>query len=193
MSHSERIDSSGSAPPDPAPSAEYYATVRELFREHNRALVNFLLTRVPSQQDALDVAQECYVRLLELDRPGAVGFLRGYMFRIAANLAIDRMRRTQVRERESIELFDEPMADDVAHRAMTDQEIERVAEALQHLPPKCREAFVLHMVEGHDTAEIAARMNVRDRQVRRYVARALRFCQDWLEGKVTENGRPADE
>ncbi len=190
MSQSDPVDpaafgdpesSKGAADSSPAVQGDHYATVKQLFREHNRALVNFLLTRLPSQQDALDVAQECYVRLLQLDRPGAVGFLRGYMFRIAANLAVDRVRRIQVRERESVELFDEwSDANMMDARVITDQEVGTVAEALRTLPPKCREAFILHVVEGYDTAEIAARMKVRDRQVRRYVARALRYCQDWL-------------
>ncbi len=163
-------------------AAGHYATVRQLFRDHNQALVNFLLTRLPSRQDALDVAQEAYVRLLQLDRPGAIGFLRGYLFRTASNLAIDRVRRVQVRERDSGELFGEFCdATDTDAQAMTDQEIGLIAEALQELPEKCREAFILH-VEGYVTAEIAMRMEVRDRQVRRYVARALRHCQDWLEG-----------
>jgi RNA polymerase sigma-70 factor (ECF subfamily) len=169
--------------------ASYYATVRQLFREHNRALVNFLLTRVPTQQDALDVAQECYVRLLQLDRPGAVGFLRGYLFRIAANLAVDRVRRIQVREREGVGLFEaftDAEAADV--QAITDQEVGSVAQALRDLPPKCREAFILHIVEGYDTAEIATRMKVRDRQVRRYIARALRHCQDHLNRSSTDGG-----
>jgi RNA polymerase sigma-70 factor (ECF subfamily) len=162
---------------------DYYATVKQLFREHNQALVKFLRTRLPSQQDAMDVAQECYVRLLQLDRPGAVGFLRGYLFRVAANLAVDRMRRLDVRAREGIELFDEFSEGSLVDRqAITDQEVRSVAEALKRLPPRAREAFVLHMVEGYGTAEIAARMKVRDRQVRRYIAQALRFCQDWLEG-----------
>ena len=56
---------------------EYRATVKQLFHEHNRALVNFLLTRVRSKAEAMDLAQDAYVRLLQLDHPGAIGFLRG--------------------------------------------------------------------------------------------------------------------
>lgn len=52
------------------------AEVAALFREHNRTLVNFLLARLKSEHDAREVAQEAYVRLLQLDRPGGVSFLR---------------------------------------------------------------------------------------------------------------------
>lgn len=204
MSQSQTIGSNeasdsrtGESPAEasPAAAADYYATVKQLFREHNRALVNFLLTRLPTHQDALDVAQECYVRLLQLDRPDTVGFLRGYLFRIAANLAVDRVRRIQVRERDAAQLFEDwaeaGASADVG--AMTDEEVRSVGQALEILPAKCREAFILHIVEGYDVAEIAARIGVRDRQVRRYVARALRHCQDWLEHPSRDARRQDDD
>src|ERR1700733_2821570 len=69
------------------------ALVLGLFREHNQALIGFLLGRVNSQQEAQEIAQEAYVRMLELDTAGAVGFLRAYLFKLAANLAVDRARQ----------------------------------------------------------------------------------------------------
>lgn len=74
-------------PPDPARGVE------RLFREHNRALVSFLAARLGSEQEAREVAQEAYVRLLRLDHPSASSFLRAHLFHIAANLAIDRLRQ----------------------------------------------------------------------------------------------------
>ena len=74
-------------PPDPAGGVE------RLFREHNRALVSFLAARLGSEQEARELAQEAYVRLLRLDHPSASSFLRAHLFHIAANLAIDRLRQ----------------------------------------------------------------------------------------------------
>lgn len=62
-----------------------------LFREHNQELFGFLCTRLRSEQDAREVAQEAYARLLQLDQPGAISLLRAYLFKTAANLAIDRI------------------------------------------------------------------------------------------------------
>lgn len=90
-----------------APVTDHRDAVNQLFRQHNRALVSFLLARLRSEQEARDVAQEAYVRLLQLDRPGAISFLRGYLFRIAANLSIDRLRHRVIREQVTVELFEE--------------------------------------------------------------------------------------
>src|SRR5690348_5221013 len=74
-------------------------SIERLFREHNEALIRFLLPRLRSRQAALEVAQEAYVRLLSLDRPGAISYLRSFLFKTAANLSVDRLRRDDVHSR----------------------------------------------------------------------------------------------
>jgi DNA-directed RNA polymerase specialized sigma24 family protein len=63
------------------------AEISQLFRDRNRALVLFLASRLKDMQAAREVAQEAYVRVLQLEAPGAVSFLRSYLFKVAANLA----------------------------------------------------------------------------------------------------------
>src|SRR5262249_21285839 len=82
-----------------APHEDHSRVISDLLRAHNGALVSFLAARLHNAQDARDVAQEAYVRLLQLDAPGALSFLRGYLFKIAENLAIDRLRHRALRER----------------------------------------------------------------------------------------------
>ena len=65
----------------------------ELFERYNRTLVSFLVNRLGNEAEATEVEQEAYVRVLQLHEPGAVSFLRAYLFRVAANIALDRIRR----------------------------------------------------------------------------------------------------
>jgi RNA polymerase sigma factor (sigma-70 family) len=69
-----------------------------LYREHNRVLVRCLTARLRSEQEAKEVAQEAYVRLLQLQKPGAPSLLRAYLFKTATNIAIDRLRHRRVRQ-----------------------------------------------------------------------------------------------
>jgi DNA-directed RNA polymerase specialized sigma24 family protein len=71
----------------------------KLFEAHNRALHTFLMARLRNDQEAHKVAQEAYVRLLQLNQPGAVSFLRAYLFKTAANIAVDRIRQRAARAR----------------------------------------------------------------------------------------------
>src|SRR5688572_16392721 len=71
-------------------------TAEQLFRAHNADLIRFLKLKLRNDSEAKEVAQETYVRLLQLRDTGTVGFLRAYLFKIAANLAVDRIREQRL-------------------------------------------------------------------------------------------------
>lgn len=159
------------------------ALVERLFREHNDSLVRFLLARLRSPQDAREVAQEAYVRLLSLDEPGAVSYLRAFLFKTAANLAVDRARRNDVRAR----VAEEPLFGDFADLCTPEREVagvkavERMGRLVAALPEKCRRAFVLNRVEGMGMPEIAKELGISERSARAYVVRALLYCRARLD------------
>lgn len=159
--------------------------MRRLFEKHNRELVGFLAAKLHSEAEARDVAQEAYVRLLQLDRPDAVSFLRAYLFRVATNIAMDHLRHRAVRERcepqESL-LFEQLLARPGPERAaMGQQQMAVVKAALKQLPHKCRRAFVLHMFAERPLGDIAAELQVTERMVRYYIARGLAHCRNALD------------
>ncbi len=159
------------------------AVIERLFREHNEALIRFLLLRVKSPQAAREIAQEAFVRLLSLDQPGAVSYLRAFLFRTAANLAIDHQRRDDVHQR-AVELplfqeFADPLTPERKVAGL--QQIQRLEALLGELPPKCRQAFVLNRFYGMDFAAVAEQMGVSERSARVYVERALLHCRERLD------------
>src|SRR5580658_2989499 len=92
MTAQEQQDTDPVSAGEPAQSSAARASmVAQLFKLHNRNLVHFIRVRMGGPaSDASEVAQESYVRLLQLENTGAVSFLRAYLYRIAANLVIDR-------------------------------------------------------------------------------------------------------
>lgn len=164
--------------------------IARVFREHNEALVRFLALRVRSQQEAKDIAQEAYVRLLQLDQPGAVSFLRAFLFKTAANLAIDRIRHEQaVRRIQQTKLFDE-LAAPATPEQLADQaqELQLLERFIGELPPKCRRAFLLHRLYGLELGDIAQQMGLSERMVRTYIVRALLYCRAALDAARTATG-----
>jgi RNA polymerase sigma-70 factor (ECF subfamily) len=177
--------------PEPAAKPEPVVTPREraalvqrLFAEHNEALIGFLLTRVNSEQEARDVAQEAYVRMLELDAVGAVSFLRAYLFKIAANLATDRARQRathlRLQEQYLAPLSRQAQPPTPERTVAARQELELVRRFMAELPPRCREAFYWHRFRDLSVLEIAQQLGVSDRMVRAYLVRALAHCSERL-------------
>ena len=165
--------------------------VERLFREHNEALVRFLSLRLRSRHAAREVAQEAYVRLLSLDRPpGTSGYLQSLLFKTAANLAIDRLRR----EERFFRVVDAPMFQEFAdnrtpeRRAAAAQTIQRLEKLVAALPRKCRQAFLLNRIDGLDFPAIAREMGLSERMVRTYVVRALLHCRTTADIEETEDG-----
>lgn len=167
--------------------------ISRLFSEHNESLVQFLATRLRSIQEAKEVAQEAYVRLLSLEDSGAVSFLRAFLFKTAANLAVDRIR-SRNRQQQALDagLCDESREAPTPDReAATAQEVEIVRRLIGELPPKCRHAFLLHRVHGAEFSEIAQEMGLSERMVRHYVLRAVLYCRAGLDAAQSckESGR----
>jgi RNA polymerase sigma factor (sigma-70 family) len=161
------------------------ALIEKLFRDHNASLVRFLSARLTSEQEAREVAQEAYVRLLQLDQPGAIGFLRAFLFKTAANIATDRLRHRQiVAGTTSREWFDLAIDASPDSQVAAQQEVAIIQMALAELPPRCREAFLLSRLAGLGTREIAQRMDVTERAVRLHLARALLHCRERLDAAL---------
>jgi RNA polymerase sigma factor (sigma-70 family) len=175
-------------PPSPADSAtaeERASQVAGIFRQHNRTLIGFLVSRVHNEQEAMEIAQEAYVKVLQLEaKHGAVSYLRSYLFRTAENLAVDRMRQRRSRIRldklDSLDsLFNEPLAE---RAAMAEQELALLRCAVAELPDRCREAFRLHKLEDRPFEEVAKLMGVSERMVRKFIGRALVYVRLRREG-----------
>jgi RNA polymerase sigma factor (sigma-70 family) len=168
-----------------AGSSDRAAKVSRLFREHNRALVLFLASRLKDIQTAREVAQEAYVRVLELENLGAVGFLRSYLFKVAGNLAIDRLRQQQSRARlDRISNFDDFLDNLPPERTViAREELVFLGRLVGELPAKYQQAFRLHRLEDRSFEDIARQMGLKDRMVRRYVTNSLVYLRLRREGR----------
>lgn len=161
-------------------------TLTALVREHDRMLHAFLLARVRDEQEAREIAQEAYVRMLKLEQPGAVSFMRAYLFKTASNIAIDRARMRIVRERHA-EVIEEPVDELSPERyALGREEIDILRAALVELPPKTRRAFLLYRLEGRTVEEIGRQLGLQPRMVWRHLSRAGVYCGLRMRGHSAE-------
>lgn len=166
--------------------ADHKERVGSLFEEHNAALISFLSARLPSEEEAKEIAQEAYVKLLGLDEPAAINHFRAYLFRVAANLAADRLkqrhRRAELRNMAFVGAArTSPSPEKTLHAA---QKLAIIQEAIQDLPAKCRTAFLLRKVHQFSTRETGERMGLTGRMVRLYVARAMAHCTERLQSAM---------
>ena len=133
-----------------------------LVERYQRRVVGVALAVVHNQDDALELAQETFVRAFQnLPRFESRSSFSTWLYRIAANIAID-FRRHEGRhplvrgEEAETELGRLPSAHGDSFRAVARSELShRIQEALQELTPEHRAVILLREVEGLSYDEIS--------------------------------------
>lgn len=133
---------------------------------------------------AEDVVQSLWFRVQTLDERMTVRDSGAFLRRLVRNLAIDQLRKDRVRH----EYFHDTPPDDAipddapdAEQAMIDRDrLRRLKLALEELPPRCREVFVLRRIHDLSSAEIAERLGISQNAVAKHVRLALQHCHSRL-------------
>ncbi|HXW72084.1 MAG TPA: sigma-70 family RNA polymerase sigma factor [Methylocella sp.] len=158
------------------------AAIAGLYLAHAGELHGFARRRV-GRQEAEDLVQEAYLHLLQQGKAANLEQPRAYLFRIAANLAVDLARRTKIRARYIHAVAVEDGAapsPDAWDPGMATLQVMRLEAALASLPPVCRNAFVLSRVQGLTHAEIAEELGVSARTIDRHVAKASEHLRGYF-------------
>ncbi len=148
------------------------------------------MTGDPDQAD--DLAQEAFFRLLDRRVAGSEAGLKVWLFRVATNLARDGARTRETRRRILSAVpppEDAPGPDREVERG---ERAQRARQALLALAPRDREMLLLRQ-EGFSYKEIADAVGVSPRSVGTLLARALRRFADSLgpDEPETEEGTKA--
>ncbi len=133
----------------------------QLLAEHEPALRNYLGARCRDDDLAAELLQEVAARLvIATPRLSLNGNARGYLFRIAANVWHDHLRRELVRRRAAVALESgEPSVAAPADARLLERELRTaVRNAVRALPDAQREVVELRQQRGLTFQEIADRL-----------------------------------
>ena len=109
----------------------------------------------------------------------------GFLVRTAANLAVDRHRKRTRIAREPVDVLEGRLEDDLPLQdevLAARERLGRVQAGLERLPPRTRQVFVMHKVEGMKLREIAAALGITQSAVEKHVAKAVLFLTEWTKG-----------
>lgn len=146
-------------------------------------LLNFCWRNLRNREAAADLVQESYARVLG---EAAVREPRALLYRTARNLMIDQHRRAALRRHEALDALPEaahpagPLHLQPEQALESSQDWHACVAAIDALPPRCRDAFVLHVFEELPHAQIAARMGISVSMVEKHIARGMLSCQAQL-------------
>lgn len=157
--------------------------ISALYRENSSKLVRFLTRKLQEPQQAEEVAQEAYLRLQKLDAPAELDNARAFLFQVASNLATDQLRRRQLHnnylasQQLQVEVQSEAgmnMGLDPVEQLAAQEKARLIRQTLDEMPPKVRQAFLLHRKSGLSYSAIAVEMQVSVSSVEKYIFTALK-------------------
>lgn len=149
-----------------------------LVRRHNQRLFRTIRSRVQDDDEAEEALQEAYVsawrRLSTFEgRASFRTWITRVALRTAAEVVRRRRRATEVAFESGVEQSQEHAGDPTTRLDMLEMR-SRIERAIQQLPEAQRTVFVLRMVEGLSTAEVAHDLSVTQASVKIRLFRARR-------------------
>ncbi|MGH7958854.1 MAG: RNA polymerase sigma factor [Opitutaceae bacterium] len=175
-----------SAHPHPATQTDARWFAEEV-QPHESMLRAYLQKQFPALSDVDDVVQESHLRLFKARKTGPIASAKAYLFAIARNVALGRFRRqrlcSEIPVNDLAELCILEGNNDVAETVSAHQEVALATEAIDALPVRCREIFILRTLHGLPHKEIAQRLGLAEQTVRVQVSRGMKKCAEFLRAR----------
>ena len=152
--------------------------VSQVVLAYGSGLHRFLVKRLRRREDAADVAQEVYVRLLRLPRTDLIRKPHAYVYFVASQVAAEyRMREKNeplAFDSEALERLTDTAAyakpEEMAESIDTDAELRRL---LGKLATNHRNVLILKKRDGLSTKEIAKELGLSEHTVKKYLFQAM--------------------
>jgi RNA polymerase sigma-70 factor (ECF subfamily) len=166
------------------------------YLEKRDVLLRYIAAACRDPGLAEDVIQDLYVKLSALEAEPVVDNPSGYLFRMANNIYLNRLRALKS-ERTRDHAWQSASFETVAGDAVNDeptpearltgrQQITRLKAAIDALPERTQAIFRLHKLEGLTQTQVAAKLGISISSVEKHLASALKT----LTARVRDEAGP---
>lgn len=153
--------------------------VHHLYNDHQSWLTGWLRHKVGNAYDAADLVQDTFVRVLRHRAELAtVREPRAYLTTIAKRLLLNHYRRKslELAYQEALSARPEPVAASPEQQLLILEALYEIDAALDTLPSRARQAFLLVQLEHLSYEEVSHRLHVSVRTVQRYIVQGYEQC-----------------
>ncbi|KAB0486845.1 RNA polymerase sigma-70 factor, ECF subfamily [Pseudomonas reinekei] len=154
-------------------------TFHDLYRDHRGWLEGWLRRRMGSACDAADLSQDTFLRLLaSSQRIADLQEPRAYLLTVGKRLLSNFYQRRSLEQAylNALASLPEDCVPSPEQRWLLLETLQALDELLNGLPQAVRRAFLWSQLEGLTYQQIAERLNVSERTIKRYMAQAYEHC-----------------
>lgn len=156
---------------------------KDLFDNEYERMVRYALLYLPDMHQAEDVVQETFVKIWEQKKELiTTENIRFYLVTAVRNNCISAIRKLK---KQPLVLTDnapepdpEPFFQPAQFEEQANEQARKISEALNQLPPKCREVFLLVKLHGMSYKQAAASLNLSVKTIENQMGKAIRIFRD---------------
>lgn len=149
-----------------------------LYDEHHGWLNSWLRKRTGCSEQAADLAQDTFVRVILQRKAQGLREPRAYLSSVARGLMIDMFRRRSLEQAylETLARTQEPLDISPEERALLIETLMDIDRMLDGLGSRTREIFLMAQLQGLSYVEMGRRLQLSVNTVKKHAARALTHC-----------------
>lgn len=151
--------------------------IHTLYSDHSRWLREWLRRQLGCAEQAADLAHDTFLRVLDRERQ-QIDSPRAYLRTIAGGLLVDHFRRRSLERAylETLALLPEPETITLEEREIILEALYRIDAMLDRLPSAVRTVFLLSQLDGLTYEQIAQRLGISVRTVKRHMQQGFARC-----------------
>lgn len=170
----------------PTPISINLENFREIYDLYYETLCRFLFLYTQDVQVIEDVVQEIFLSLWENRDTVEINHIKTYLFQSARNKMLNHLRNQKNRSILLEQWFEEQMLHQTSKsdNLDTDKLLRAVENAIENLPQKCKEIFVLNKIENLPYKKIAEAKGISIKTVENQIGIALKKIRELLSKNI---------
>lgn len=154
-------------------------TFRYLYEQYFRQMVLFAESYLYDEEEARDLVQDIFFSLW--DKAGQLEItssIKSYLFAALRNRCLNALRNLRVRDDHYEKFYEALVFSEIEDIEIEEEVREKLQQALDSLPEKCKEILLLKVVHGKKNREIARELNLAETTVKTQIQRAYRMLRE---------------
>jgi len=174
----------------PSPNSDQSHWFSNEVHPHEPALRSYVKNQFPKIRDVDDVVQESFLKIWSAHAKKPILSAKAFLFRIARHSAIDLIRRSKnspikdVGDFEQLNVVEDGSS--VVDVVSVAEKKRMVIKAIDALPSRCREVFIMRKLKNMPQSEVALALGVSERTVETQLSRGMKRCENFLRKQGAE-------
>ncbi len=151
---------------------------------HRGEIIDFIAVRISDADEAQDMVQDIFLRLLRGHRLITPQTLPCLIYTMARHAVVDYHRRRHAYEAYEHNIKRMDSTQEIESVISAQQLMERLERSLARLPEACAKIYRLHIYDGLKVSDIAKELSLPYKQVENRLGQARKYVRQRLHGKI---------